>query len=72
MALLEEAPEVPIVPVTIDESWRLLRYGYLPIPFGVRVRVRLGAPITRRPDERPEELLEQVRSEMTSTLARWR
>ena len=72
MALLEEAPEVPIVPVTIDESWRLLRYGYLPIPFGVRVRVRLGAPIARRPDERPEELLEQVRSEMTSTLARWR
>ena len=51
LALLDEAPDVPVVVVAIDESWRLLRFNLLPIPFGTRVRVRIGAPIARRPDE---------------------
>ena len=71
-ALLEEAPDVAVVPVTIDESWRLLRYNYLPVPFGTRVRVRLGAPIARRPDETPEGILAAVHDDIADTLARWR
>jgi 1-acyl-sn-glycerol-3-phosphate acyltransferase len=72
LALLEEAPATPVVPVTIDESWRLLRHNYLPVPFGTRVKVHLGAPIARGPGEDPETLLEHVRDEIASTLARWR
>jgi 1-acyl-sn-glycerol-3-phosphate acyltransferase len=72
LALLEEAPDTPVVPVAIDESWRLLRHNYLPVPFGTRVRVHLGAPIARRPDEDHAALLERVRYEIDATLARWR
>ena len=72
LALLEEAPTTPVVAVTIDESWRLLRHNYLPVPFGTRVRVHLGAPIARRPDEDPNALVERVHADIAATLARWR
>src|SRR4029453_5904763 len=37
-ALLEEAPDTPVVPVAIDQSWRLLAHNFLPVPWGVRGR----------------------------------
>jgi 1-acyl-sn-glycerol-3-phosphate acyltransferase len=57
------------VPVTIESSWRLMRANFLPIPFGVRVSVRIGDPISRRPDENHAHLLEQVREEIAANLA---
>ncbi len=72
LALLEEAPETPVVPVVIDESWRVFRHNCLPVPWGTRVRVHLGAPIARTPGEDHAALLERVREEMVATLARWR
>jgi 1-acyl-sn-glycerol-3-phosphate acyltransferase len=72
LALLEAAPDVPLVVVAIDESWRLLRFKLLPIPYGTRVRVRIGAPIARRPDEDRMALIEGARAEIERTLARWR
>jgi hypothetical protein len=56
----------------IDESWRLLRHNYLPIPFGTRVHVCLGAPIPRRPGEDAGALLARVHDEIAATLERWR
>ncbi len=70
-ALLESAPDVPVLPLTIDQSWRLLVHNMLPVPWGVRVRVRLGEPIVRRGED-ADELLRRVRAEMETTLARWR
>ncbi len=72
LALLEEAPDVPIVPVTIDQSWRLLEHNYLPLPWGTRVHVHIGAPIARRPDEDPRVLLDHVHDEIAAVLERWR
>src|SRR5207247_9477949 len=71
LALLETAPDVPVVPITIDQSWRLLAHNMFPIPWGVRVRVRIGEPIARRPGD-ATALVERVRGEMLATLARWR
>ena len=72
LALLEAAPDVPVVVVAIDESWRLLRFDLFPIPYGTRVRVRVGAPIARRADEDRHALLESARAEIERTLAHWR
>src|SRR5262245_44331483 len=72
LALLDAAPDVPVVVVAIDESWRLLRFKLMPIPYGTRVRVRIGAPIPRRPDEDRLALLERARGEIERTLERWR
>jgi 1-acyl-sn-glycerol-3-phosphate acyltransferase len=72
LALLEAAPDTPVVPVAIDESWRLLQHNFLPVPWGVRVRVHIGAPIARHADEDGAALLERVREEIAAMLAEWR
>ncbi len=72
LALLSAAPELPVVPVAIDESWRLLRFNLLPVPFGTRVRVFIGDPIERRPGEDPQALLLECRRQIEKTLADWR
>jgi 1-acyl-sn-glycerol-3-phosphate acyltransferase len=69
LALLESTPTIEVVPVTIDESWRLMQSNFFPVPFGTRVRICVGAPITRRPGEDHEALLERVREEIAATLA---
>lgn len=71
-ALLTSAPEVPVVPIAIDESWRLLRFNLLPIPFGTTIHMHIGDPIERSPDEDPLALLEQVRELIASDLDAWR
>jgi 1-acyl-sn-glycerol-3-phosphate acyltransferase len=72
LALLDAAPEVPVVPVVIDESWRMLRHNLLPVPACVHVRVSIGEPIERHPDEDPKLLLSEVRQRIEKTLALWR
>ena len=72
LALLDAAPDVSVVVVAIDESWRLLRFKLMPIPYGTRVRVRIGAPIARHPDEDREGILIEARAQIEKTLADWR
>jgi 1-acyl-sn-glycerol-3-phosphate acyltransferase len=72
IALLEAAPALAVVPVAIDESWRLLSKNLFPVPFGVRIRVHLGTPIARSPERPAPALLERARAEIEATLLRWR
>lgn len=72
LTLLEAAPEAPVVPVTIDESWKLLRHNMFPLPWGIRVRVAVGEPIGRQADEDRDALVDRVRGVMERTLTRWR
>jgi 1-acyl-sn-glycerol-3-phosphate acyltransferase len=71
-ALLEGAPDTPVVPIAIDESWRLLAENMLPIPWGVRVHVRIGEPIGRAAGEDRAALIARVQDEIRGTLGRWR
>ena len=72
VALLDEAPSAPVVPVAIDESWRLLRHNYLPVPWGTRIRVYIGRPILRQRDEDRRALVDRVRDDIDGALGRWR
>lgn len=72
LELLRSAPEIPVVPVTIDGSWRLLRHNLMPVPFGTRVRVRIGAPMARSSGDDGPELIRRVEEDIRATLARWR
>jgi 1-acyl-sn-glycerol-3-phosphate acyltransferase len=72
LALLEAAPETPVVPVAIDESWRLLRFNLLPVPFGTRIRVHIGDPIARHLDADSSVLLHEARQEIQKKLDEWR
>jgi 1-acyl-sn-glycerol-3-phosphate acyltransferase len=72
LALMAAVPEAPIVPVAIDNSWKLLRHGLRPLPFGTRVRVFIGAPLERGPGEDPKALLARAEAEIRGAIARWR
>jgi 1-acyl-sn-glycerol-3-phosphate acyltransferase len=72
LTLMESAPALAIVPLVIDESWRLMRFNMLPVRFGTRIRVHIGAPIERQPHEDRLALLEEVRKRMEKVLTGWR
>jgi 1-acyl-sn-glycerol-3-phosphate acyltransferase len=72
ITLLQAAPALEVVPVTIDESWRLLCHNLFPVPYGTRIRVRLGDPIPRRSENDPASILDRAREEIENTLLRWR
>ena len=71
-ALLDAAPELDLLPTTIDGSWQLLRHKLWPIPYGIVVRVRFGDPIARSTGEDRCALVDAARQEIGSTLERWR
>lgn len=68
-ALLRAADRLPVVPIAIDGSWRLGRL--LPIPFGTRIRVRIGDPLERSQRD-GERLADAVETWIRDTLASWR
>ena len=72
IALLEAAPALAVVPMAIDESWRLLRYNLFPVPFGVRVCVHFGAPIPREGAGDGRSVLARAEAEIEDKLRRWR
>jgi 1-acyl-sn-glycerol-3-phosphate acyltransferase len=70
-ALLESAPDLPIVPTVIDGSWRVFANNMMPVPFGTDVRVRVGRPIERSSDEDAEAILAECRQFAQATLDEW-
>ena len=72
LELMKAAPGIPVVPVAIDESWKLLRYNLLPVPFGTRVRVHIGAPIARDGTADDAVVFRKAESEIRAALDRWR
>ncbi len=72
LALLEAAPQLEVVPVAIDGSWRLLCHNLMPVPFGVRIRLRFGQPIPRGEANDDPVIFERARTEIEETLRLWR
>jgi 1-acyl-sn-glycerol-3-phosphate acyltransferase len=70
--LLAAAPSLPVVPVTIDGAWKLLRYKLFPVPFGTKVRVRFSDPLLRTEGEDASHVMARARSVIEETLAEWR
>jgi len=50
-APLEAAPEMPVVAITIDESWRLLARNMLRVPWGCASACASGSRFARAPGE---------------------
>jgi 1-acyl-sn-glycerol-3-phosphate acyltransferase len=72
LALLAAAPDLAVVPVAIDGSWKLLSHNLLPVPCGVRVRVRFLAPIERDGTGADAEVFARAEAAIAQALGTWR
>lgn len=43
--LLSEIPDALIVPISINNSWKLAKWNYFPIPLGVNMKIDIHCPI---------------------------
>jgi 1-acyl-sn-glycerol-3-phosphate acyltransferase len=62
-ALIRSMPHALIQPVAIRGNWELLRYSFLPIPFGTSIELEFLAPIEpagRGLDELTDEIERQI------------
>ncbi len=57
--LCKYAPDAVIVPITINNSWKLLRFGKFPLGLGNRIEVITHAPVVIK-DYAFDQLFEQV------------
>jgi len=71
-AIMEEAPNLEIIPTAIDGSWRVFQRNMFPVPYGAAVHVRFGEPIARVRGESPTEILERCRVWIDETIDEWR
>ena len=46
MTLFENMPNAIILPISINNSWRLAKYNYFPIPIGTKITFTSHKPIT--------------------------
>ena len=57
--LTETMPGVPVLPMSIDGMWELMKYKFWPIPFGCEVTVRFH-PVIEGPIENPKATLKEI------------
>ncbi|TSE06994.1 lysophospholipid acyltransferase family protein [Aquimarina algiphila] len=61
--LFKNAPNALVVPVTINNSWKLVRFGNFPMGVGVHLTLEVQEPLSI--DKEPEILLERIEERVT-------
>ena len=57
--LFRKMPDALVVPLTINNSWKLFRYGSFPMGLGTRLKVKVHEPVAVNSDT-PENLVAKV------------
>lgn len=65
--LLEHMPNALIVPISINNSWKLLRYGKFPMGIGSHIKLQVHTPI-ENPGNNFETLLSEIEKTITNTI----
>ncbi|GGE34601.1 lysophospholipid acyltransferase family protein [Psychroflexus planctonicus] len=65
MMLFKYCPDAIVVPVTINNSWKLQRFGMFPLDLGVHLKMEVQEPIAVK-DFDPKELVEKVEKSVTN------
>lgn len=61
--LFKNAPNALIVPVTINNSWKLVRFGNFPMGVGIHLTLEVQEPLLI--DKEPEILLDKIQERVT-------
>ena len=62
--LLKKAPSALIVPISINNSWKLVRFGQFPMGLGAKVQLDVQQPIENNGNY--DELIEQIEASVVS------
>lgn len=65
--LIKKMPEAVIVPITINNSWKLFRYGSFPMGIGVHLMLKVHEPFSANSDD-PEALAAKVERSITADI----
>lgn len=65
--LIKKMPEAVIVPITINNSWKLFRYGSFPMGIGVHLKLKVHEPFSANSDD-PEALVAKVERSITADI----
>ncbi|NAY91495.1 1-acyl-sn-glycerol-3-phosphate acyltransferase [Muricauda sp. JGD-17] len=61
--LMQNAPSALVVPISINNSWKLLRYGKFPMGLGNHLKFKVHKPLENQ--EPPEKIIAQVEEQIT-------
>jgi 1-acyl-sn-glycerol-3-phosphate acyltransferase len=67
--MIKHAPDALIVPITINNSWKTLRYGKFPMGLGSRITFRVHKPMSVNQHEDKLELIRLVEAQVKSSIA---
>jgi len=65
LTLFKKAPEAYVVPISINNSWRLQRHGFFPMPLGVKLKMEVH-PAIKIGDYDANELIDKVELQIKS------
>jgi len=64
--LIKKAPSAQIIPISINNSWKMLKYGKFPYGLGNHIRFEVHPPLAIT--ENGEELIEKVERTITNSI----
>jgi 1-acyl-sn-glycerol-3-phosphate acyltransferase len=65
--LFKKIPEAYVLPVTINNSWKLQRYGMFPMPLGIKIKYKLH-PILKVSDYDNGDLITKIESQIKTDI----
>lgn len=68
VTLIEHAPNAIIIPVTINNSWKLLRYGKFPMGLGVHLKFKVHDYLKISDYESAETLVKTIEKQITDAI----
>lgn len=67
LTLFEHIPSAVVIPVTINNSWKTLRYGKFPMGLGAHIKFEVHPPL-KVSDHEPAVLLETIEKQISETI----
>jgi len=69
LTMITHAPDALIVPITINNSWKTLRYGKFPMGLGSKITFSVHKPMSINQHEDKLELIRLVEAQVKSSIA---
>ena len=67
LTLFTEIPSATVVPITINNSWKTIRYGKFPLGLGSHIKMKVHQPINVG-DKEPIELIKLIEKQITDAI----